>query len=129
MRVKEEILRSAGLAADTALADTSVEDGGVWQTAHFDVPSDTFHERVLLEGQKYRSKFGNQLEVVGFTVLQMSNPLKVEQNERTPGHLRVPPDRTRYRLVAWCTRRPIEITIDLPDNQVEAALRAGAKLK
>lgn len=129
MRSPEEILRSAGLAADTALADTSVEDGGVWQTAHFDVPSDTSHERVLFEAEKYRSKFGNQLELIGFTVLRMSNPLKVEQNARTPGILRCPPDRIRYRLVSWCTRRPVEITYDLPDNQVEAALKAGAKLK
>ena len=105
-------------------ADRSLVDGGCWQTATFTVPSTVPDARVTskLVTDKYRRRFGDYLTRVGFEVLYMGEP------KEHAGPLPDPPDRRRYAIRAWCTRRPIETTLTVPDAAVPEMLRRGLRL-
>jgi hypothetical protein len=102
--------------------DRSLIEGGYWESAIFTVPADVSHERVLLLGDKYRNKFGQSLEGQGLTVRRMGEPMLDSRPLETD------PDRRRYRLLAWCSRRPREIHVEIPDEAVPDMERMGLRL-
>ena len=117
MPAKLEVAYAAGLP------DTTLADGGVWEVAVFTVPRDVKDERVQFAAGKYRQLFGDCLEAQGFEVLHMSKPVP---DTRWPE-----PDPTirRYAILAWCRRRPQEITVDIPDTAVPAFEGMGFSVK
>lgn len=96
---------------------------GIWQTATFDVPDGTPEESVQFRSDKYMLKFGDNLESQGFTVKMMSRP------EPYKGRVPTEEGRKRYRIWAFVKRRPIEMTMDIPDIAVPEMLDLGLKLK
>ena len=102
--------------------DRSLSEGGYWESATFTVPIEVSHERVLLLGQKYQNKFGESLEGQGLTVRRMGEPMLDSRPLETD------PDRRRYRLLAWCSRRPREIHVEIPDEAVPNMEKMGLRL-
>ena len=102
--------------------DDSLIRGGTWEWCTFEVPIDTPEDRVQFHGDRYMRIFGDGLEKQGFTVKVMSTP------EVYDGQRPVDPDRRRYILWAYVTRRPVTYTIDVPDMSIPAMQRLGLKL-
>ena len=102
--------------------DRSLIEGGYWESATFTVPIEVSHERVLLLGDKYQKKFGVSLEDRGLKVTRMGEPTL------DPRPLETPPDRRRYRILAWCSRRPREIHVEIPDVAVPDMEKMGLRL-
>ncbi len=105
--------------------DTTTRDGGVMQYGTFTVPADVPHERVAFYMDVYRRKVVEGLEKEGYEVLNMSPWHIVKAGQATTQD----PTRRRYRIAAWCTRRPEEVNLDIPDEWVPEMLKRGLRLK
>ena len=101
-------------------SDTTWTHGWWRERATFSVPKGTPLERVLFHAQKYMVRFGEALESQGYTVLKMTLP-QIDKREAPP----IPPDRDRYKMIAWVQRRPIEQRLWVPDVAVPAMERLG----
>ena len=104
-------------------------ESSIWRRGSFTVPVSTSDERVQLVSTKYMVRFGNSLEAQGYRVLKMTNP-KVDDGVSAwaflgPSNL----DRKQYVMWALVTRRPVEWTIDVPDEQVHEMEKFGFRLK
>ena len=97
----------------------------VWKSATFTVPAEVSEERVQFAADKYRLKFGKALELEGWRVLDMEQPTL---DRSVLAHGTTDPDRRRYQIWAKVTRRPVEVRIDVPDEDVPIYLNAGFKL-
>ena len=91
----------------------------------FTVPEDVPHERVLFNQDKYQVKAGDVYEKQGFTVLWMSDA-EIDSRQSVVGGC--DPDRRPYRIRSYCRRRPVEITMDIPEEAIPEAQRLGMKL-
>lgn len=100
----------------------SVKQGGYWEKCTFTVPDKVSEERVQLLGHKYMNKFGAFLESEGLTVRQMMAP--VIDSRPLP----VEPDRRRYIIFAFVSRRSFEPVFSVPDQYVPEMLKAGLRL-
>ena len=80
-------------------------------------------ERVEFHFEDYRLKFGKSLEREGWEVLYVGQPFQNVFNL-----IPTDPDRPRYEIKAWCRRRPVEFTWDIPDKAVPAMQKLGLKL-
>ena len=96
---------------------------GVWKRASFTVPTETTDERIQFVKDRYMGFWGSILEQDGWTVMAMRNPHQVRRYQIDA------PDRKRYAIWAWCKRRPITYTIDMPDEWVTEAEKFGFRLK
>lgn len=112
------INREAGLPEATNMPDLSIRDKGTYEGAVYEVPADVPWERIQFAQQKYMSKFGHALEKQGFTIKSMSAPFK----DTRPG---CPPDRQRFRIVAWVSRRPVTTKMTIPDSVAPALIAKG----
>ena len=97
-----------------------------WENASFTVPLAVSEERVQFCGAKYRLKFGNILEAQGFEVLGMEGPT---EDRSVLAFGTTDPDRRRYIIWAKIRRRPVEFTIDVPDEDVLLYQQCGFTLK
>ena len=121
------LARNSGLTANTTFPDTSVQDGGTWERAVFTVPLGVPEERVQFVADKYQRKFGYHLEKQGFTVLQMSQPVRVTRPIEGDAGI-MDPTRKKYGILAYVTRRPVEHTVDVPDALVPELEKVGMRL-
>lgn len=106
------------------MLDNSILRGYTSETAVFQVPLNISDERIRFNADKYKRKFGHNLEGRGFTILAMSEP----RRDNRP-HVQCPPDRTQYAILALIRRRPVTHTIDVPDSLVPEMLALGLKEK
>lgn len=120
---KDDVLRRAGLPANSALVDDTVARGIVKETAVFQVPLSISEERIRFDADKFQRKFGKHLEAQGFTVLAMSQPVLDKRS-----HVKCAPDRKQYAILAVCRRRPVTQIIDVPDAAVPGLLARGMRL-
>jgi len=97
----------------------------VWQKGVFTVPVDVAEERVEFVAAKYRNRFGEALELQGFEVLSMDGPYR-DGSVVAMGV--TPPDRKRYVMWAQARRRPVEVKVDVPDEDVLLYQKAGFSL-
>ena len=121
-KTEAQVLQAAGLSADTQLADDTVAKGWVQRRAIFTVPVGTPDERVQFNAGRYQRKFGGQLEKDGFRVMDMSKPIKV-LNHPLPD-----PTRIMYGILARVTRRPVALTMELPDLVAAELERRGERI-
>lgn len=97
----------------------------IWDRASFTVPADVPDERVKQAGDRYRMKYGKALEVQGFDVLGMGWP---EEDRSVLARGTTDPDRRRYIIWAKIRRRPVEVHVDVPDEDVPIYQKAGYRL-
>ena len=102
--------------------DNTLTQGYAWERAVFTVPADVTEERVQFSAYKYRNKFGDYLEGIGFEVLSMTEP---EVDKQTG----VEPDRRRYTIWAQVKRRPVVQDIWVPDSRAAEFQKMGLKPK
>lgn len=102
--------------------DLSLIHNGFWERRVFTVPTDTPEERVELVADRYMQRAGDSLEREGFRVIYMQKP----HLDRCP-YLE-DEDRKRYVIMAWVRRRPVEITMDIPEVMIPSALASGMQL-
>jgi hypothetical protein len=93
-----------------------------WERAAFTVPDDVSEERVQDSAHKYRLRFGNALELQGYEVLAMGMP---ERDETVLARGTTDPDRRRYVIWAKVRRRPVEVKVDVPDEDIALYEKAG----
>ena len=98
----------------------------IWRRASFTVPAEAPEQLVQDAGHLYRQRFGEALEKQGFTILGFDGP-HVDEG-MVMGAL-TDPDRRRYKLWAKVCRRPVTVTVDVPDKDVPLYLQCGYKLK
>lgn len=99
--------------------------GWTWEKAVFSVPGDVTEEEVAFAAPKYRNKFGDHLETQGFEVLGMDGPTR---DGSVLGVGITAPDRRRYVIWAKVRRRPVEVKVNIPDEDVPIYQEAGFKL-
>lgn len=97
----------------------------VWEKAVFTVPIETSEERVQAAAPRYKKRFGEYLETEGFRIVEFDGPC---QDKTVVAAGITEPDRRRYVLWAKVTRRPREVRVDVPDEDVEIYQRSGFKL-
>ena len=102
-----------------------------WRPCYVDtfvytVPVDVAEDRIEFSASNYRNKAGTHMESKGWTVLELAGPFK---DTRLVAQGTVPPDRKQYVIWGAFRRRPEDVTVEVPDRDVEAYLRAGYKLK
>ncbi len=106
------------------MLDKSIIQGYTPETAVFQVPMSVSEERIHFDRDRYKRKFGHDLESRGFTILAMSEP----HRDNRP-HVQCPPDRKQYAILALVRRRPVTQIIDVPDSLVPQMLALGLKEK
>ena len=115
-------LLASNLLTNRSHVDNTLERGYVWQRASFTVPLSTPDAKVLDAASKYQLKFGKHLEGNGYTVLDMTTPVAVE--DKVP----IDPDRKKYVIFARVKRRPQETSLWVPDNAVNEMRSLGMRL-
>ena len=104
--------------------DKSLVNLGVWRTGFFTVPATTHPDRVQFHADDYRRKYGASLELEGFEVRYMGQPFQNQLSIHP-----VDADRRRYEILAWVKRRPVKMTMWIPDRAVPDMQRLGLTLK
>lgn len=94
----------------------------IWKSATFTVPVDVSDERVQFAADKYMGRFGDSLEKQEFQVLHMGKPA---EDRGVVARGMTPPDRRAYVVWAKVRRRPITITVDVPDEDIPLYEAAG----
>ena len=97
-----------------------------WKTGYFDVPITYSEEQVRWIAPKYLRRFGEYLELEGFTVLQMLPP---QASGEISQHLFSQPDTKRWTIFARVTRQPQTIHVDIPDYAVPEMEKVGLTLQ
>jgi hypothetical protein len=103
----------------------TTEQTDIWDRAGFTVPANVSDERVQSKAAYYQNIFGTALELQGFEVLRMDPPI------RDTGFVAegtTDPDRKKYLVWAKVRRRPVEVKVDVPDEDVPIYLASGYKL-
>lgn len=106
-----------------SVPDLSLIQGGLWERRIFTVPKDTPEERVQFHADRYMKRAGDSLEMEGFQVIYMKRP----HIDRCP--YPEDGDRKRYVIMAWVRRRPVELTMDIPEEMIPSALASGMRFK
>ena len=98
------------------------EQQWVWDHATFTVPDNVSEDRVQFAASKYQLKYGKSLEKQGLRVLEMGKP---EVNRGIVARGTTEPDRRPYVIWAKVTRRPVEVRMEVPDEDVGLFQKAG----
>ena len=98
----------------------------IWRKGTFTVPDTVSEDRVQFAASKYRNTFGQALEVEGFEVLGIEGPY---QDHSMVAEAMVDPNRRPYCMRAKVRRRPEEIRVDVPDEDVPVYQASGFTLK
>ena len=96
---------------------------GIWERGTFTVPKDRPDARVQSVAYKYMRRFGEALERQGFEVLEIIGPV-VSQ-----GKMEAEPGRKRYDCFARARRKPVTVTIEIPEKLIPEMQSKGLKLK
>lgn len=102
-----------------------------WERGFFTVPISVSEERVELLAHRYMQRWGQYLETPqpygpGFKVLLMEEPCL---DTGVVARAVDPPDRKRYSLWAKVTRTPVNLHVEVPDEDVALYLASGYKLR
>ena len=116
------------------IVDRSLEQGGYWEHIPYTVPDSVTEDRIEFTAPKYRNKGGETLESLGFVIHEVQGPYRcikpvlglADQGCRkwAPHE----PDRHRYHIGYWVSRRPVEHIMDVPDAAVAALEETGMRL-
>lgn len=99
-----------------------------WKRGSFTVPSTVSDERVQLVADRYIRRFGEALEAEGFKVLLMKEPVE-DTGIAAYAFLDGAYDRKQYVMWALVSKRPFEMTVDVPDKEVHMMEQYGFRLK
>ena len=104
--------------------EDSLLHGGVWERITFTVGKEYPADKVAAFAEKAKRRGGAILEgkYEGYSVRYM------KKHELDSQQVGVPEGMARYVIWAWCSRRPHEITMDMPPALVPWGLRRGMKL-
>ena len=96
---------------------------GIWERGTFTVPEDIPDVRVQDVAYKYLRRFGEALERQDFEVLEIIGPVV------SGGMMRAEPGRKRYDCFARVRRKPVTVTIEIPEKLIPEMQTKGLKLK
>ena len=97
----------------------------IWRKCNINVPASMSEERVQASADKVRAEYGEVLERMGYEVLRLDGPM-VDKDFAVQAT--TDPDQRAYCMWAKVRRRPAEIRVSVPDEQVPAMQAAGLKL-
>ena len=115
------------------MIDRSLEQGGFWKHVTYTVPDSVPQDRIDFTAPKYRNKGGETLEGEGFTIHKVDGPHRcLKRITGLTGGCKkwapTAPDRHRYHIGYWISRRPEEQTMDVADAAVAALEETGMRL-
>jgi len=115
------------------IIDRSLDQGGFWKHVTYTVPDSIPKERIDFTAPQYRNKGGETLEAEGFKIHKVEGPNRCDRPilgltggcKKWAPH---EPDRHRYHIGYWVSRRPQEHLMDVPDAAVAALEDTGMRL-
>ena len=94
----------------------------IWEHANFTVPMETSEDRVQFASDKYRKRFGEEMERQGFTVLGMGRP---ERDYSIKAEGTTDPNRRAYIIWAKIRREPQVMHAEVKDEDIGLYEKAG----